>query len=55
MNPRIILEFSKQKEGEQAGESCFIRKIVVGSCRLLDSKLEKPSNFEIVMPVYNVQ
>ena len=27
------------------------RKLVVGSCKLLDNKMEKPTNFEVILPV----
>ena len=30
---------------ENQKEECFKRKLVVGSCKLLDPKNEKPTNF----------
>lgn len=50
-NNRFILEFVKPKEGDEKNEFCFARKIVVGNCRLMDPKNEKPTSFEITMPV----
>ena len=49
-NRTVALEFTRVVEGVK-DEKCFQRKLVVGSCRLLDSKLEKPTSFEIIMPV----
>lgn len=50
-NKTIVLEFKKMTGSESQPEECFKRKLVIGSCKLLDSKLEKPTNFEFVMPV----
>lgn len=36
---------------ESQKDECFKRKLVVGSCKLLDPKSEKPTNFEFIMPV----
>lgn len=40
-----MLEFEKLKEEDNS------RKIVIGSCKLLDSKLEKPVNYEVILSV----
>lgn len=49
MNNKIILEFEKLKETDN------VRKLVIGSCKLLDPKAEKPTNFEVLLPVkYNI-
>ena len=51
-NKQIILKFTKVKEGDgEEDESCFKKKLSIGSCKLLDPKNEKPTNFEFVMPV----
>jgi hypothetical protein len=51
-NKTILLEFEKMLfEGQDNKEQCFKRKITIGSCKLLDPKNEKPTNFEIIMPV----
>jgi hypothetical protein len=44
------------KEGieEAASEFCFERKIVIGSCKLLDPKNEKPTAYELAMPVKHI-
>jgi hypothetical protein len=44
-NRTIILEYPRNSE-----KTCQ-KKLVIGSCRLLDNKQEKPTNFEIVLPV----
>ena len=49
-NKTIVLEFMRPTEG-QKDEKCLQRKLVVGSCKLLDPKSEKPTNFEVIMPV----
>jgi hypothetical protein len=54
VNNRIMLEFAKPRDGAEVNEDCLIRRIVIGSCRLLDTKSEKPTNFEIIMPVFNL-
>ena len=41
----------KPKDKTDNREQCFSRKILVGNCKLLDSKAEKNSNYEITMPV----
>lgn len=45
MNNRIVLEFEKLKEEDN------VRRIIVGSCKLLDPKMEKPVNFEVLLSV----
>lgn len=42
----IRIEFEREFEGEKC-----IKKITFGSCKMIDPKMEKPSNFEIFMPV----
>lgn len=44
LNNKIILEFEKLKETDN------VRKLVIGSCKLLDPKAEKPTNFEVLLP-----
>jgi hypothetical protein len=41
----ILLEYPR------SDEKTTQKKLVFGSCRLLDSKMEKPTNFEIILPV----
>ena len=41
----IVLEYPRSDEKTSQ------KKLVFGSCRLLDNKMEKPTNFEIVLPV----
>jgi hypothetical protein len=48
---RIILEFQKLKDNKEENEFSFQRKIVIGSCKLLDPKNEKPTAYEILLPV----
>jgi len=45
------VEFTKI-DGSQPtpAERSLKRKLVLGSCKLLDPKLEKPTNFEVIMP-----
>ena len=51
-NKTIILEFQKTNPAnETQPEECFKRKLVIGSCKLLDSKLQKPTNFQFIIPV----
>lgn len=40
-----MLEFEKLKEEDNS------RKIVIGSCKLLDQKMEKPVNYEVILSV----
>lgn len=40
-----MLEFEKLKEEDNS------RKIVIGSCKLLDPKMEKPVNYEVILSV----
>ena len=49
-NNKILLQFMKLTGGVEDGEGCFKQKIVIGSCKLVDPKLEKPTNFEVLMP-----
>lgn len=44
-NKTIVLEYPRSEEKTTQ------KKLVIGSCRLLDNKLEKPTTFEIVLPV----
>ena len=46
-NNKILLEFDKNIDSQQQ------RKIIIGSCKLIDPKNEKPTNYEINMPVFN--
>jgi hypothetical protein len=41
----ILLEYPR------SDEKTTQKKLVFGSCRLLDNKMEKPTNFEIILPV----
>ncbi|CAK81749.1 unnamed protein product (macronuclear) [Paramecium tetraurelia] len=43
LNNKIMLEFEKLKEEDNS------RKIVIGSCKLLDPKMEKPVNYEVIL------
>ncbi len=44
-NKTIILEYPR------SDEKTTQKKLVFGSCKLLDNKMEKPTNFEIILPV----
>ena len=50
-NNRLVLEF-KRIIGDTVDEAAYARKISIGSCKMLDSKNEKPTNFDITMPVF---
>lgn len=58
---RIVLEFSREddangyNENQYEREKTKYRRIVVGSCRLLDNKLEKPGTYEFVPGVSSLQ
>ena len=43
LNNKILIEFQKLKEEDN------YRKIVIGSCKLLDSKIEKPVNYKVIL------
>jgi hypothetical protein len=43
-NTSLTLTFDKEKSNSSL-------KILIGNCKLNDSKLDKPGNFEVVMPV----
>ena len=51
---RIVLEFAREEEVNGMADNQFekekvkYRRIVLGSCKLLDNKLEKPGAFEFV-------
>jgi hypothetical protein len=51
---RIVLEFVREEEVNGFGDNQYerektkFRRIVVGSCKLLDNKLEKAGTYEIV-------
>ena len=42
-NKQIILKF--QKINKEEDESCFKQRLSIGSCKLLDPKNEKPTNY----------
>jgi hypothetical protein len=44
-NRIIVLEYARIVDAANKEEKCTQRKMAVGSCRLLDNKLEKPTNF----------
>lgn len=47
-----MLEFTKAEgDFQNLPEECFKRKLIIGSCKLQDPKQEKPTNFEVIMPV----
>lgn len=48
VNSSLCLTFDKEKSNSSL-------KIVIGNCKLNDSKLDKPGNFEVVMPVILTQ
>ena len=48
-NNQIILQFSKNIDESDISEG-QIRKLILGNCKLLDSKNEKNSAYEITMP-----
>lgn len=51
-NKTIVLEFQKIDPKSQTNpENCYKRKLTIGSCKLLDPKAEKPTSFELIMPV----
>lgn len=57
---RIVLEFVREEEVNGLGDNQYekeknkFRRLVVGSCKLLDNKLEKPGTYELVPGVsYN--
>ena len=52
-NKTIVLEFTRITEGNK-DEKCLMRKLAVGSCKLLDNKMEKPTNFEVILPVNSI-
>ena len=46
--PKIVLVFRKDPgETEEEKEQMRIRRLVAGSCKLNDSKLEKPGSIEL--------
>ena len=58
---RIFLTFSRDEdvvhidekdEFEKIKNRC--RQILLGNCRLLDNKLEKPGNFEVTPPAVSI-
>lgn len=49
---RILMEFAKTKEKIENNENCFLRKLLLGNCKMLDPKMEKNGNYEITMPVF---
>jgi len=50
-NNRILLEYKKIVNKDDQDEHCFVRKITIGACKLVDPKTEKPTSYEIIMPV----
>jgi hypothetical protein len=44
-NKTILLEYPR------SDDKTTQKKLVFGSCRLLDNKMEKPTNYEIILPV----
>lgn len=48
---RIMLEFKKMTNKADKDEECFFKRITTGASKLLDPKAEKPSSFEVTMPV----
>ncbi len=50
-NNRILLEFKKMANPTDKEEECFLRKLTIGSSKLLDPKSEKPTTFEVILPV----
>jgi len=49
-NNRILLEFKKMANKDDKDEECFVRKLALGSSKLLDPKSEKPTTFEVILP-----
>ena len=48
----MVIEFEKELEDVQENNlACYEQKILVGACKLLDSKLEKAVNFDIQIHV----
>lgn len=39
---RLVLSFNNSEQGR-------VKRIVIGNCKLIDNKSEKPANFEIVL------
>jgi hypothetical protein len=52
-NSKIVLEFHKKEIGssEQNTELTYLRKLVLGNCKLLDPKSEKPFTYEFQITV----
>ena len=50
-NDRIVLEFEKNTSVDDASEGSYKRKLIIGNCRLNDTKNEKNVNYEIIIPV----
>jgi len=53
--PRIELEFSRDEDVEEISDAFEkaknrVRSILIGNCRLMDNKMEKPGNYEINPP-----
>ena len=46
-----MIEFPKLKDNVAKDSPLLEKKIVVGSCKLTDSKLEKAVNYDIVLQV----
>lgn len=49
-NNKLTLTFPKVQKGKEPTEDCFKQKIVIGSCKVMDSKLEKPVSFDVIIP-----
>ena len=48
----ILLKFDKEIEDSmEQPPNAYLHKILVGSCKLLDSKLEKAVNYDITIQV----
>lgn len=48
----MTVKFDKEIEGaDEQIPGCYEHKIIVGACKMLDSKMEKSVNYDIVLTV----